>query len=40
MTTQQPETVTFGAQPLRLEQIVSLAQRTARGVLDLSLIHI
>ncbi len=34
MTTQQPETVTFGAQPLRLEQIVSLAQRTARGVLD------
>ncbi len=34
MTTQQPETVTFGAQPLRLEQIVSLAQRTARGELD------
>ncbi|AEF20442.1 HAL/PAL/TAL family ammonia-lyase [Pseudomonas fulva] len=34
MTTQQPETVTFGAQPLRLEQIVSLAQRTARGALD------
>ncbi|TBU80319.1 histidine ammonia-lyase [Pseudomonas daroniae] len=36
MTTHQPETVTFGAQPLRLEQIVGLAQRTARGALDTS----
>ena len=36
MTIHQPETVTFGAQPLRLEQIVSLAQRTARGALDSS----